>query len=115
MSRGSSNSRRAVAISVAASVVAYGRVAERVHELGVQVRAGLHTGEIEIVEGGIAGIAVHIAARVAGLAGPDEVFVSSTVKDLVAGSGLTFAEHGTFELKGVPGTWRIFRVESPGS
>ena len=92
-----------------------GRVAERVHELGVQVRAGLHTGEIEIVEGGIAGIAVHIAARVAGLAGPDEVFVSSTVKDLVAGSGLTFAEHGTFELKGVPGTWRIFRVESPAS
>jgi class 3 adenylate cyclase len=89
-----------------------GAVAERVHELGVQVRAGLHTGEIELVEGGIAGIAVHIAARVASLAGPDQVFVSSTVKDLVAGSGLTFAEQGTFELKGVAGSWRIFRVES---
>jgi pimeloyl-ACP methyl ester carboxylesterase len=87
-------------------------IVERVHELGIQVRAGLHTGEIEIVEGGIAGIAVHIAARVAGLAGPDDVFVSSTVKDLVAGSGLAFSEHGTFELKGVPGSWRIFRVES---
>jgi class 3 adenylate cyclase len=89
-----------------------GAVAERIHELGVQVRAGLHTGEIEVVEGGIAGIAVHIAARVASLAGPDQVFVSSTVKDLVAGSGLAFVEQGTFELKGVPGSWRIFRVES---
>jgi len=85
-------------------------IVQRMHELGVQVRAGLHTGEIEIVEGGIAGIAVHIAARVAGLAGPDQVFVSSTVKDLVAGSGLTFTEHGTFDLKGVPGSWRIFQV-----
>jgi class 3 adenylate cyclase len=99
----------------ARAVQCAGAIAERVHELGIQVRSGLHTGEIEIVEGGIAGIAVHIAARVASLAGADEIFVSSTVKDLVAGSGLAFAEHGTFELKGVPGSWRIFRVESPPS
>ena len=88
-------------------------IVERVHELGIKVRAGLHTGEIEIVAGGIAGIAVHIGARVASLAGPDEVFVSSTVKDLVAGSGLDFVEHGQFDLKGVPGRWRILRVEPP--
>ncbi|TMF72770.1 MAG: adenylate/guanylate cyclase domain-containing protein [Chloroflexi bacterium] len=86
-------------------------IAERAHELGIQVRAGLHTGELDITESGIAGIAVHIGARVMSLAGPDEVLVSSTVKDLVAGSGLSFAEKGTHELKGVPGAWRIFRVE----
>jgi pimeloyl-ACP methyl ester carboxylesterase len=89
-------------------------IVERVHALGIKVRAGLHTGEIEIVEGGIAGIAVHIGARVASLAGPDEVFVSSTVKDLVAGSGLEFADRGEFDLKGVPGRWRILRVEPSG-
>ena len=88
-------------------------IVERAHELGVQVRAGLHTGEIEILDDGVAGIAVHIGARVASLAGPDEVLVSSTVKDLVAGSGLVFSEHGTHELKRVPGSWQIFRVESP--
>ena len=90
-------------------------IVERVHELGVQVRAGLHTGELDITESGIAGIAVHTGARVMSLAGADEVLVSSTVKDLVAGSGLSFTERGTHELKGVPGTWRIFRVDPPAA
>jgi class 3 adenylate cyclase len=88
-------------------------IVERAHDLGIQVRAGLHTGEIEVLADGVAGIAVHIGARVASLAGPDEILVSSTVKDLVAGSGLVFSEHGTHELKGVPGSWHVFRVE-PG-
>jgi pimeloyl-ACP methyl ester carboxylesterase len=95
------------AISSALSIV------DRAHELGIQVRAGLHTGELDVIESGIAGIAVHIGARVMSLAGPDEVLVSSTVKDLVAGSGLSFSEKGTHELKGVPGSWRIFRVDAP--
>jgi pimeloyl-ACP methyl ester carboxylesterase len=85
----------------------------RAHELGIQIRAGLHTGELDKIESGIAGIAVHIGARVMSLAGPDEVLVSSTVRDLVAGSGLVFAEKGTYELKGVPGSWLILRVETP--
>jgi pimeloyl-ACP methyl ester carboxylesterase len=88
-------------------------IVDRAHELGIQVRAGLHTGELEIMESGIAGIAVHIGARVMSLAGPDEVLVSSTVKDLVAGSGLSFSDRGTHELKGVPGTWRILRADPP--
>ena len=88
-------------------------IVERVHELGIQVRAGLHTGELEIIEPGVAGIAVHIGARVMALAGPDEVLVSSTVRDLVAGSGLTFSDRGTHELKGVPGSWRILQAEPP--
>ena len=90
-------------------------IVERVHELGIRVRAGLHTGELDIMEAGIAGIAVHIGARVMSLAGPDEVLVSSTVRDLVAGSGLSFTDRGTHELKGVPGTWRILRVEPPAT
>jgi len=90
-------------------------IVERAHELGVQIRAGLHTGELDIIESGIAGIAVHTAARVASLAGPDEVLVSGTVRDLVAGSGLSFTDRGIHELKGVPGTWRILRVEPPAN
>jgi pimeloyl-ACP methyl ester carboxylesterase len=90
-------------------------IVERAHELGIQIRAGLHTGELDLTESGIAGIAVHIGARVMSLAGPDEVLVSSTVRDLVAGSGLTFTDRGTHELKGVPGSWRILSVEPPAS
>ena len=90
-------------------------IVERAHELGIQIRAGLHTGELDVIESGIAGIAVHTAARVMSLAGPDEVLVSSTVRDLVAGSGLSFSEKGRYELKGVPGTWRILRVEPVSS
>ena len=88
-----------------------GAIVEAVRSLEIEVRAGLHTGEIELLGGGIAGIAVHIAARVSGLAGPGEVLVSSTVKDLVAGSGLRFADRGTHTLKGVPDEWRLFSVE----
>ncbi len=87
-------------------------IVQRAHELGIQIRAGLHTGEIDLIESGIAGIAVHVAARVESLAGPDEVLVSSTVRDLVAGSGLAFSDQGRHELKGVPGTWQVMRVES---
>ncbi|MFI5506501.1 adenylate/guanylate cyclase domain-containing protein [Mycobacterium sp. NPDC051804] len=83
-----------------------------VRSLGLEVRAGLHTGEIEIRGDDIGGVAVHIGARVSALAGPGEVFVSSTVKDLVAGSGITFAERGSHVLKGVPDEWRIFAVEN---
>jgi class 3 adenylate cyclase/pimeloyl-ACP methyl ester carboxylesterase len=79
-------------------------------ELGLEVRAGIHTGECELVDGKVGGLAVNIGARVAALAGPGEVLVSSTVKDLVAGSELAFAERGVAELKGVPGEWRLFAV-----
>jgi len=72
------------------------------------VRAGLHTGEIELTGDGIAGIAVHIAARICGLAGSGEVLASSTVKDLVAGSGIQFTERGRQHFKGVPDDWLIF-------
>jgi class 3 adenylate cyclase len=86
-------------------------VTESVRELGVEVRAGLHTGECELVDGKVGGIAVHIGARVAAKARPSEVLVSGTVKDLVAGSGIEFAERGTAELKGVPGEWSLYAVE----
>jgi len=82
-----------------------------VHALGIEVRAGLHTGEIEVRGDGIAGMAVHICARVSALAGAGEVLVSSTVKDLVVGSGFEFDQRGEHELKGVPGTWRLFSVK----
>ena len=84
---------------------------ENLRRLGLEVRAGLHTGECELISGDVAGIAVHIAARVAAIAKPDEVLVSSTVKDLVAGSGIQFADRGVHTLKGVPGEWRVFAVE----
>ena len=85
-------------------------IAESMTELGFEIRAGVHTGECELVEGQVAGIAVHTGARVAALARPGEVLVSSTVKDLVAGSQLTFDDRGSHELKGVPGEWRLFAV-----
>ena len=78
--------------------------------LGLEVRAGLHTGEFERVDGKLGGIAVSTGSRIASLAEPGEVLVSSTVKDLVAGSGIEFDERGTHELKGVPGEWRLFAV-----
>ena len=81
-----------------------------VRSLGIEVRAGLHTGECEMVGDKVGGIAVHIGARVASLARPGEVLVSNTVKDLVAGSGLTFAARGVHALKGVPGEWPLFAV-----
>ena len=78
--------------------------------LGLEVRAGLHTGECELVGDDVAGLAVHIGARVMGLAGAGEVLTSSTVKDLVAGSGIDFGERGEHELRDVPGRWRLFSV-----
>jgi pimeloyl-ACP methyl ester carboxylesterase len=83
-------------------------IAHGVQELGIDVRSGLHTGECELVDGKISGIAVHTGARVAAHAGPGEVLVSSTVKDLVAGSGLEFEDRGVHELKGIPGEWRLY-------
>jgi class 3 adenylate cyclase len=85
-------------------------VVEGVRELGIEVRAGLHTGECELIEGKCAGITVSIGARVAANAGPSEVLVSQTVKDLVAGSRLSFEVAGDYELKGIPDRWRLLRV-----
>jgi pimeloyl-ACP methyl ester carboxylesterase len=87
-------------------------IRDRVRALGIHVRTGLHTGECEVIdEDDVGGIAVHIAARVAAEADPDEVLVSSTVKDLVAGSRLEFTDRGERHLKGVPGEWRLYAVE----
>jgi len=86
-------------------------ISAAVRSLGIEVRAGLHTGEVEVMNGDIGGLAVHIGARVMSAAGPSEVLVSSTVKDLVVGSGIEFEERGMRELKGVPGEWRLFAVD----
>jgi pimeloyl-ACP methyl ester carboxylesterase len=85
-------------------------IAEAVRPLGIEVRAGLHTGECEVMNGDVGGIAVHTGARVSAEAGPGEVLVSSTVKDLVAGSGIEFEDRGIHELRGVPGEWRLYAV-----
>lgn len=85
-------------------------IRDAVHTLGIEVRAGLHTGECEVRGEDIGGIGVHIGARVSALAGPDDVLVSSTLRDLVIGSGLKFDERGAHVLKGVPGEWRLFAV-----
>jgi class 3 adenylate cyclase len=87
-------------------------IREGVAELGIEVRAGLHTGEIELEPGDIAGLAVHIAARISAMAAAREILVSSTVKDLVVGSAIEFDDRGSHELKGVPGEWRVFAVTS---
>jgi class 3 adenylate cyclase/pimeloyl-ACP methyl ester carboxylesterase len=87
-------------------------ISESLRSLGVEVRAGLHTGECERVEGKIGGLAVNIGARVAAAASPGELLVSGTVKDLVAGSAVVFEDRGTHELKGVPGEWRLYAVTS---
>ena len=87
-------------------------IRDAVQALGIEVRAGLHTGECEVRGDDIGGIAVHIGARVSALAGPNEVLVSSTLRDLVIGSGLEFEERGAHALKGVPGEWHLFAVTS---
>jgi len=87
-------------------------IAEAVRPLGIEVRAGVHTGECEVTENDVAGLAVHVSARVVALAGPGEVLVSSTVKDLVLGSGLEFQPRGAATLKGVPGEWQLFALAS---
>jgi class 3 adenylate cyclase len=79
-------------------------------QFGLEVRSGLHTGEVEVIGNDVGGIAVHIGARVGAAAGPGDVLVSGTVKDLVVGSGIQFVDRGERELKGVPGTWRLWAV-----
>jgi class 3 adenylate cyclase len=88
------------------------RIRDEVRTLGIQIRSGLHTGEIELRDNGIGGIAVHIAARVSAAAAAGEVWISRTVKDLVAGSGIQFEDKGVFSLKGVPEDWNLFSVRS---
>ena len=88
------------------------QIVDAVRPLDLQIRAGLHTGECETIDGKVGGLGVVIGARVGGLAGPSEVLVSSTVKDLTAGSGLVFEDRGEHELKGVPDRWRLYRVVS---
>jgi class 3 adenylate cyclase len=85
-------------------------IADAVHALHIEIRAGLHTGEVAVEGTDVTGLGVAIGARVGALAGPSEVLVSQTVKDLVAGSGLAFEDAGEHELKGVPDTWRLYRV-----
>ena len=91
-------------------------IRDAVRRLGLEIRAGLHTGECEVMADGadVGGIAVHIGARVSATASPGEVLVSSTVKDLVAGSGLRFQDRGTRSLRGAPGKWRLFAATSDG-
>jgi class 3 adenylate cyclase len=86
---------------------------ERVRDLGIELRAGVHTGECELIDGKVGGLAVSIGARVASQAPPSRIAVSQTVKDLVAGSGLAFEDAGEHELKGVPDRWRLYRVSDP--
>jgi class 3 adenylate cyclase len=83
-------------------------IADGLKALNLGVRAGVHTGEVEQADGGVRGLAVHIAARIAAVAQSGEVVVSGTVKDIVAGSGIAFEERGERELDGVPGSWRLF-------
>jgi class 3 adenylate cyclase len=87
-------------------------ICRAIEPLGIEVRAGCHTGEIEVMGDDVGGLAVHIAARVAAKARPSEVLVSSTVKDLVAGSSLTFTDRGSHALKGVPGRWKLFACQA---
>ena len=89
-------------------------IVDGVKALGLEVRAGLHTGECEVFDGKVAGIAVHTGARVASRAAASEVLVSSTVKDLVAGSGISFEDRGTHALHGVPGEWHLYAARDTG-
>jgi class 3 adenylate cyclase len=89
-------------------------IVDAVRPLGIQIRAGVHTGEVEAIDGKVGGIAVNIGSRVGALAGPSEVVVSQTVKDLVVGSGLAFEDRGEHELRGVPDRWRLYSVVPSG-
>jgi class 3 adenylate cyclase len=85
-------------------------IRDSLHNLNLQVRIGVHTGEVELAENDVRGIAVHIASRVAHIGCADDVLVSRTVKDLVAGSSIKFEDFGTHTLKGIPETWQVFRA-----
>jgi class 3 adenylate cyclase len=87
-------------------------IRDAVRSLGLEVRTGLHTGECQVAGSKVAGIAVHTGARIAAAARPQEILVSGTVRDLVAGSGIGFDDRGSHPLKGVPGDWRLFAVAS---
>jgi class 3 adenylate cyclase len=87
-------------------------IGDGIRELDIDIRAGVHTGEVQTIDGKAGGIAVTIGSRIMGEAGRSEVLVSQTVKDLVAGSGLTFGDAGEHELKGVPDRWHLYRVVS---
>jgi class 3 adenylate cyclase len=87
-------------------------IRDKLHSLGIDIRAGLHTGEVISVGDNVRGIAVHIGARVAALADRAEILVSRTVVDLVAGSGISFVDRGEQQLKGVPGSWHLFAVDA---
>ncbi len=95
----------------ACSRCAYG-IVQAARRLGLEIRAGLHTGECEVIGTKLSGIALHTGARVASLAGAGEILVSGTIKDLVAGSGITFEDRGVQLLKGLPGEWRLYAVVS---
>jgi class 3 adenylate cyclase len=92
----------------ARAITAAGSIRAALRPLGIAVRSGVHTGEIEVVGDDVAGLAVHIGARIGALARPDEVLVSRTVRDLVAGSGIAFEDRGTRVLKGVPDEWQVY-------
>ena len=96
----------------ARAVKCAGSIVEAVKSLGIEVRAGVHTGEVETVAGKAGGLAVVIGSRIGSFAGPSEVMASQTVKDLTAGSGIAFADAGERELKGVPDRWQLYRVVS---
>ena len=87
-------------------------IAAEVRELGIEIRAGLHTGEVEVARSGVRGVAVHLGSRVMSVASAGEVMVSSTTRDLIAGSGITLADHGVHRLKGIDGEWHLFEVTS---
>jgi class 3 adenylate cyclase len=97
--------------SPSAAIACADEIVDAVRVLDIEVRVGIHAGEVEVRGADVAGMAVHIGARVAALAGPSEVLVSSTVRDIVTGSRRTFAERGERELKGVPGQWRVYALE----
>jgi class 3 adenylate cyclase len=89
-------------------------ISKGVRALGLEIRAGLHTGECELAGDDLAGVTVHIGARIADLAEPHQVLVSGTVRDLVVGSNIPFTSRGTQALKGVPGEWPLYMVDRPG-
>jgi class 3 adenylate cyclase len=102
--------KRDVSTKTARAIRCAIRIREGLRQLGIEIRAGLHTGECELLGDDIGGVAVHIGARVEARAMPGEVLVSSTVKDLVVGSGLQFEDRGTHALKGIPDEWHLFAV-----
>ncbi len=96
----------------ARAVTCASRTMEDVRRLGLEIRVGIHTGEVELVGDQVAGLAVHLASRVMDTAGPGSILVSSTVRDLVLGSGIEFADHGAHRLKGIPEPWHLYQVSS---